>query len=449
MIFGTEARQQRGLEGVTLMKLLVLLAVLSLVGISCSGDPVPTGPQGERELQARQSPGEAQLLSDQLAPTPAPTPTPEPSPSPAPTPTPAPTATPEPSPSPAPTPTPASTPTLEPTPTPTPTPAPTPTPTPVPDLPPSQPAFTFELKELLAKYKQNKVIANTQFRFVENALHPVTITGFIAEIEQFYVKIHSEPGQIFAMDGDLKCHYADTRAALHITRDQQVTVTGRISGVDGIFNNIVMFMCDVHGMELQKNPTLAAAQTRNSVVRVHCEPGNALINSLLGVAYGTGVIVDREQGLVLTAHHVVEDCGRIAVEPLSGNGRIAATLVKHCASVDQAYVRIAREELSHIDAPQIYSASAPAQRDQPVYFWAWGSEGLRWQSGIVESAFFHSYSTGIGAFSESGPTGTDAYAVPGDSGSPVFNEFGHLLGILTTGNQSDVANYEAWDCKPS
>ena len=34
---------------------------------------------------------------------------------------------------------------------------------------------------------------------------------------------------------------------------------------------------------------------------------------------------------------------------------------------------------------------------------------------------------------------TDAYAVPGDSGSPVFDEYGHLLGTISASNCSDRA----------
>ena len=41
---------------------------------------------------------------------------------------------------------------------------------------------------------------------------------------------------------------------------------------------------------------------------------------------------------------------------------------------------------------------------------------------------------------------TDAYAVPGDSGSPVFDEYGHLLGTMSRSNRSDRAVFTGDVC---
>ena len=255
------------------------------------------------------------------------------------------------------------------------------------------------------------------------------------EVEPLYVKISVEPGQTYG-DG-AHCFYADTNEALQVFRDQPITVIGRVSGVE--YGDVIMFMCDIQEVVLGSNPALTPNEVRSNVVRVHCESGSNLLGLLRGASYGTGVIVDSAQGLVLTAYHVVDDdneCERITVEPLLGGGRIAATVVKHCASVDQAYLSIEAEAIGGFEAPYLYPASAPAQVDQTVYFWAWGSEGLRWQRGIVD--YVSSY--------EIDRVSLDTYAVPGDSGSPVFNEHGHLLGILTTSNASDEAQYRAWSC---
>ena len=308
----------------------------------------------------------------------------------------------------------------------TPTPTPTPTSTPVPPLLLGQESFTFQLGALLEEYELNKVLANTKFRYVENAQRPITVSGFVQEVEPLYVKISAEPGQIWGAVAN--CFYADTREALHVSKDQPITVTGRVSGVE--YGDVIMFMCDIHEVALESSPALTPNDVHSNVVRVHCESGSNLLGLLRGASYGTGVIVDSAHGLVLTAHHVVEDdneCERILVEPLLGGGRTAATVVKHCASVDQAYLSVEAEAIADFEAPYLYPASAPAQVDQTVYFWAWGSEGLRWQSGIVD--YVSSY--------EIDRARVDTYAVPGDSGSPVFNEHGHLLGILTTSNASD------------
>ena len=41
---------------------------------------------------------------------------------------------------------------------------------------------------------------------------------------------------------------------------------------------------------------------------------------------------------------------------------------------------------------------------------------------------------------------TDAYTVPGDSGSPVFDEYGHLLGTMSRSNRSDRSVFTDDEC---
>ena len=287
----------------------------------------------------------------------------------------------------------------------------------------------------MAEYERNLVLANSRFRYVANGQQPITITGFVWDIEENYFKIHPEP-DVWYSDG-AECYYADAREALHLYRNQPVTVTGRVSGES--FGDITMFMCDVHEVVLETNPILTREQTRDSVVRVHCEMGSNWLFER--EVYGTGVVVDSTQGLILTAHHVVEEsngCENITVERRLGGERIAAALVKHCASIDQAYVRVGPENRSRLNAPRLHAAGAQARDDQTVYYWGWGSEGFRWGNGIVTDE----------AYSTTSRTTFNARVVPGDSGSPVFNEFGHLLGILTSSNQSDRANYYTWGCEP-
>ena len=312
---------------------------------------------------------------------------------------------------------------------PTATPVPPPTPTPLPELTPAQSPLDMPLGELLADYENNEVLAHARFRYVENGQQPVTTSGFVGDVEQHYVEILPVQGARYSNGSD--CYYADTREALHLRRDQAVTVTGRVNGLE--FGDLVMFMCDVHEVELETNPALTRDETKSSVVRVHCESGGNWL--LEEVSYGTGAIMDKDAGLILTAYHVAEGCETITVELPSGGERMAATLVKHCASHDQAYVRVGVEERSRLNDQAIYPASAQAREDQTIYAWVWGSEGLQWRSGMV-------------TYSSSDSSRVDMLAVPGDSGSPIFNEFGHLLGTLSRSNASDVASYDHWNCEP-
>ena len=55
------------------------------------------------------------------------------------------------------------------------------------------------------------------------------------------------------------------------------------------------------------------------------------------------------------------------------------------------------------------------------------------ETGIVTGVFYSEFVT-------------DAYGVPGDSGSPVFNESGHLLGTVSSGNRSDRTVFTGHEC---
>ena len=194
------------------------------------------------------------------------------------------------------------TPTSAPTVVPTPTPMPTATPTPVP--------LQMELTELLEEYEQNKVRANTRLRYQENGKVPVSISGYVEEVEEFYVVI--TPTQERFPLKSLYCYYADTGTALHLTKGQPVSVTGRVRGEDGYTSRVYMFACEFKGIELDKNPAVSAQDLRQNTVQIFC-----ISDSIFSPGYkGTGVIIDAEEGIILTVHHVVADeneCAKIEV----------------------------------------------------------------------------------------------------------------------------------------
>ena len=173
-------------------------------------------------------------------------------------------------------------------------------------------------------------------------------------------------------------------------------------------------------------------ELRNNIVQVFCLSG-----SIFSPGYkGTGVIIDAEEGVVLTVHHVIADeneCEKIELELPGLESRVLATTVKHCASIDRARLRISPQVLAGRSLQPIYRAAAPAQTDQEIYFWGYGPGELRMETGIVKSVL-------------SKDIVTDAYAVPGDSGSPVFDENGHLLGTMSRSNRSDRAVFTGDEC---
>ena len=318
-------------------------------------------------------------------------------------------------------------------PTPTPTPAPTPTPTPVPTLRP----LNFAIEELLSEYENNKVLANTRYRYLENGKYPITVSGYVTDVEDLYVSLG--PGPDSSSWDTVQCYYADTREALHLSKGQRVTVTGRVSGEH--YAGVVMFQCDALEVRLDNNPTLQPHQVSQNVVQVFCIPPESLGSVFFGSRQyqGTGVIVDSELGILLTAHHVVEEdneCTRIEIEASPDSPRIVVNLEKHCASMDRAELRIPLEERELFKLPKLFLASAPAQVDQEVYFWGYGTGSRRMESGILEDSNFYS----VQRFT------MVVHAVQGDSGSPVFDEYGHLAGILTRGNRSDRASFIGGKC---
>ena len=314
---------------------------------------------------------------------------------------------------------------------PTPTPASTPTPTAVPTATPTPVPIQIELSELLDEYDKNKVRANTQLRYLENGKTPVSTSGYVSEVEELFVTI--APTQDRFEFQELYCYYADTRTALQLTKGQSVSVTGRVRGADGYSSRIHMFACEFEGIQLDKNPTISASELRKNVVQVFCHSGSIFDSG----KKGTGIITDAEEGMVLTVHHIVADeneCDAIEVQVLGAGSRIPVESVKHCASIDRASLRLPALSLNGYSLQNIYRAAAPAQVDQQIFFFGYGPGELRMGTGLVVDVLFEDFVT-------------DAYAVPGDSGAPVFDENGHLLGTISRGNRSDRAVFTGDECQ--
>ena len=313
---------------------------------------------------------------------------------------------------------------------PTPTPTATPTPTSVPTATPTPVPIQIDLSDLLDEYDKNKVRANTKLRFLENGKVPVSTSGYVSEVEELYVTIASTQDRY--QSTELYCYYADTQIALHLTKGQPVSVTGRVRGTDGYSSRIHMFACEFEGIQLDKNPIVSASELRNNVVEVFCHSSSIFESG----KKGTGIITDSEEGIVLTVHHVVADeneCDAIEVQVPGVEDRIPVESVKHCASIDRARLSLSEQSLEGLSIQPIYSAAAPAQADQEIFFIGYGPGELRMETGLVMDVLFEDFVT-------------DAYAVPGDSGAPVFDENGHLLGTVSRGNRSDRAVFTGDEC---
>ena len=320
------------------------------------------------------------------------------------------------------------------TPTPTSTLTPTPTATPIPTATPTRPPMVMQIDALLNEYTQNKVRANARLRYQENGKIPVTISGYVSEVDELHVDIRPSQSNWDLSYRGVNCYYSNVEAALHLTKGQLISITGKISGEDDYSTRIAIFDCEIKGFSFPTLPIFHAQVVRKNTVQVFCTA-----QSLFGTTgyKGTGVIIDPRAGLILTVHHVIDnDCEKIAVEVPGRAERVPASIDKHCASIDRAQLRIPPQVLTGLRLQPILRAAAPAQKDQEVYFWGFGTDELRLETGVVTSV-----SSFLGD-----STSTDAHAIPGDSGSPVYNEYGHLLGTMSRSNSSDRSTYTGKQC---
>lgn len=311
---------------------------------------------------------------------------------------------------------------------------PTATPTPLPTATPQPPPIVMGMDELLNEYSQNKVRANARLRYQKNGKVPVTTSGYVSTVDELYVGIApSQSNRGLSSYGGVNCYYSDVEAALHVTKGQSITVTGKVSGEDEYSTKIAVFDCQIEGLSLPTLPIVPSQVVRENTVQVFCISQSFLV----ATGYkGTGVIIDAEEGIILTVHHVIShenNCGSIEVEIPGLEQRIPASINKHCASIDRAHLRIPPQALVGLTIQPIYIATAPAQIDQDVYFWGFGTGQLRLEAGVVKSVWGEE-------------TVTNAYAIPGDPGSPVYNEYGHLLGTMSRSNVSDRAVFTGNQC---
>ena len=185
---------------------------------------------------------------------------------------------------------------------------------------------------------------------------------------------------------------------------------------------------DSDGQASLSSACLAASdiyeQLRPSVVEI-----TSTTNGRFGQSEGSGsgVIID-EQGFILTNYHVVSGADTIEVT-LADGSTLPATLVGSDSGNDLAVI--------HVDPPADGLTAAPfSEADQlqvgdTVFAIGnpWGLEGT-FTEGIV-SALGRTYSSDSGTRPLRNLIQTDAAVNPGNSGGPLVNCYGEVIGINT------------------
>lgn len=140
-------------------------------------------------------------------------------------------------------------------------------------------------------------------------------------------------------------------------------------------------------------------------------------------ALGSGVIVDAQQGLVLTNHHVVENAEGVSVT-LSDGRTMEAEFIGSDPDTDVAVIRIPANNLTAIplaDSDQLQVGDFVVAMGNPYGL------GQTVTSGIVSAVG----RSGIPVMGFQNFIQTDASINPGNSGGPLVNLQGQLVGINT------------------
>ena len=84
-----------------------------------------------------------------------------------------------------------------------------------------------QIDALLNEYTENKVRANARLRYQENGKIPVTFSGYVSEVEELYVDIQPRQLNRELSYRGVNCYYSNVEAALHLTKGQLISITGK------------------------------------------------------------------------------------------------------------------------------------------------------------------------------------------------------------------------------
>jgi S1-C subfamily serine protease len=192
-------------------------------------------------------------------------------------------------------------------------------------------------------------------------------------------------------------------------------------------------------------PDDAAAGLNDETVYNEVEPGIVDVNSNLQyleeTAAGTGFVIDAATGLLLTNNHVIDGATSVAVTPVASGKSYQAKILGYDQSDDVAVLQI--QGAAGLKAVTIGDSSHVAV-GTPVL--AIGNEAGQGGPPTVAPGVISSLDRTIEASDQSsgltetlfGMLQTNANIRPGDSGGPLANAAGQVIGIDTAAGGSTV-----------
>jgi len=142
---------------------------------------------------------------------------------------------------------------------------------------------------------------------------------------------------------------------------------------------------------------------------------------------GSGVLIDKEKGIILTAGHVVGDADYFELTFNDGTYIISGDSYKE-NKVDVGFIKVNPEKVSHLNELR-FASGAEVGDDVYICGCPFGQE-LAYTVTFGKVAGIERQ---FGLFGKIYMLQADAQSWPGNSGGPVVDEYGDIIGILVGG----------------
>ncbi len=166
--------------------------------------------------------------------------------------------------------------------------------------------------------------------------------------------------------------------------------------------------------------------------------------SAAGQGAGSGMVISAD-GLVLTNYHVVQSSTEVVVEVASTGRTYQASVVGHDAIHDVALLQL--DQASNLQTVTMDDDQAAVGDSVTAVGNSEGQGFLSAAEGRItdldSSITVSSETAASGSERLSGVLKTTAPALPGDSGGPMFDQEGEVVGILTAGEQAASSRGQA------
>lgn len=175
------------------------------------------------------------------------------------------------------------------------------------------------------------------------------------------------------------------------------------------------------------------AETKKGVVSIRVRTNSAAYNDM-GEAYGTGFIVDRERGVILTNRHVIGASASATYDISFFNGQeLEALLLYYDAWQDFAFLVVDPSQIPQ-ESTALELLPGSASLDEPVFIVGKNAgQNFSIQTGQVSNLYESQGTLPFQAMRISLNTRG------GGSGSPVLNYEGKVLGLIYSSNMDNFA----------